>query len=114
MKKQQLVGSKQVSVILAQLFTIYQLLITVYQFRAGSGNRTHVTCLEGRSNDHYTIPAVTFFLLCERHNRKKNGRLVGERGFEPPTFWSQTKRATKLRYSPLDAIVNQRGANGQD
>ena len=29
-------------------------------------------------------------------------KLVGERGFEPPTHWSQTSCATKLRYSPLD------------
>ena len=27
-------------------------------------------------------------------------KLVGERGFEPLTFWSRTKRATRLRYSP--------------
>nr|CDS56749.1 conserved hypothetical protein [Serratia symbiotica] len=27
--------------------------------------------------------------------------MVGERGFEPPTHWSQTSCATKLRYSPL-------------
>ncbi len=26
--------------------------------------------------------------------------VVGERGFEPPTHWSQTSCATKLRYSP--------------
>ena len=26
--------------------------------------------------------------------------MVGEGGFEPPTFWSRTKRATRLRYSP--------------
>ncbi len=30
----------------------------------------------------------------------KNG-MVGERGFEPPTHWSQTSCATKLRYSPI-------------
>ncbi len=28
------------------------------------------------------------------------GNMVGERGFEPPTHWSQTSCATKLRYSP--------------
>ena len=28
-------------------------------------------------------------------------KLVGERGFEPLTFWSRTKRATRLRYSPF-------------
>ncbi|CDT49206.1 hypothetical protein VCR5J5_340017 [Vibrio crassostreae] len=26
--------------------------------------------------------------------------MVGEEGFEPPTLWSQTRCATKLRYSP--------------
>lgn len=32
-----------------------------------------------------------------------NGRgmkVVGLAGFEPATYWSQTSRATKLRYSP--------------
>lgn len=28
--------------------------------------------------------------------------MVGERGFEPPTLWSQTTRSTKLSHSPLD------------
>jgi hypothetical protein len=27
-------------------------------------------------------------------------KMVGESGFEPPTSWSRTRRATKLRYSP--------------
>ena len=26
--------------------------------------------------------------------------MVGARGFEPPTSWSQTRRATGLRYAP--------------
>ena len=32
---------------------------------------------------------------------KRGSKLVGERGFEPPTHWSQTSCATKLRYSPM-------------
>ena len=28
--------------------------------------------------------------------------MVGEVGFEPATFWSRTKRATRLRYSPKE------------
>ncbi len=36
-------------------------------------------------------PRIAGFLL----------KLVGERGFEPPTHWSQTSCATKLRYSPI-------------
>ena len=31
--------------------------------------------------------------------------MVGERGFEPPTHWSQTSCATKLRYSPMGAHI---------
>ncbi len=33
------------------------------------------------------------------------GNVVGERGFEPPTHWSQTSCATKLRYSPYCIVV---------
>ncbi len=32
---------------------------------------------------------------------KRGSKLVGERGFEPPTHWSQTSCATKLRYSGM-------------
>ena len=30
----------------------------------------------------------------------RGARLVGAAGFEPATFWSQTRRATRLRYAP--------------
>ena len=30
--------------------------------------------------------------------------LVEVTGFEPATFWSRTKRATKLRYTSLEPI----------
>ncbi len=40
--------------------------------------------------------------------------LVGERGFEPPTSSSRTKRATKLRYSPKAKIsIAYAGCNGK-
>ena len=32
--------------------------------------------------------------------------MVGEMGFEPMAFWSRTKRATRLRYSPTNAILH--------
>src|SRR5262245_44261124 len=32
--------------------------------------------------------------------RRREG-VVGAAGFEPATFWSQTRRATRLRYAPL-------------
>ncbi len=31
--------------------------------------------------------------------------MVGARGFEPPTSWSQTRRATRLRYAPKDEFL---------
>ncbi len=31
--------------------------------------------------------------------------MVGEEGFEPPTLWSQTRCATKLRYSPTNFVL---------
>ena len=37
---------------------------------------------------------------------KRGSKLVGERGFEPPTHWSQTSCATKLRYSPKYCCLN--------
>ena len=36
---------------------------------------------------------------------KRGSKLVGERGFEPPTHWSQTSCATKLRYSPKFCLL---------
>ena len=32
--------------------------------------------------------------------------MVGETGFEPATSWSQTRRATRLRYSPKESLFN--------
>lgn len=50
-------------------------------------------CRSGKIESLYSgekKPRIAGFLL----------KLVGERGFEPPTHWSQTSCATKLRYSP--------------
>ncbi len=43
-----------------------------------------------------------FYALKRRKPAIKAGflNMVGEEGFEPPTLWSQTRCATKLRYSP--------------
>lgn len=38
--------------------------------------------------------------------------MVGEEGFEPPTYWSQTSCATKLRYSPKKVETKLYGAKG--
>ena len=37
-----------------------------------------------------------------RHDlqKRQNGKMVGARGFEPPTPWSRTRCATRLRYAP--------------
>ena len=38
---------------------------------------------------------------------------VGARGFEPPTPWSRTRCATRLRYAPKSAHCNVRRVNSQ-
>ena len=35
--------------------------------------------------------------------------MVGAGGFEPPTFWSRTKRATSLRYTPYKSFNDRSG-----
>ena len=35
--------------------------------------------------------------------------LVGAEGFEPPTLWSQTRCATRLRYAPTPFSLSHRG-----
>ena len=47
-------------------------------------------------NDFNYLELKTFSLNA---NYLKN-KLVGEIGFEPTTLWSQTRCATRLRYSP--------------
>lgn len=36
---------------------------------------------------------------CSAHIAAVSGKLVKAAGFEPATFWSQTRRATGLRYA---------------
>jgi hypothetical protein len=43
-----------------------------------------------------------------------NEIMVGAVGFEPTTFWSQTRRATKLRYAPMtEAELSHNLTNAQ-
>src|SRR5208283_1212414 len=41
-----------------------------------------------------------------RRIAKPNKRLVGERGFEPPTPWSRTRCSTRLSHSPTDDWIS--------
>ena len=34
--------------------------------------------------------------------------MVGARGFEPPTSWTQTRRAARLRYAPKPMVIKYR------
>ena len=54
---------------------------------------------------HFFICQVFFWNFFKKFfKRFSNTFLVGAEGFEPPTFWSQTRRATKLRYAPIHSI----------
>ena len=50
--------------------------------------------------------------LCQISPQIKTcGMLVGEEGFEPPTSCSQSRRATRLRYTPKHRITEKRSAS---
>ena len=38
-------------------------------------------------------------------NWQPSGKLVGVEGFEPPALWSQTRCATRLRYTPTAVFL---------
>ena len=40
-------------------------------------------------------------LTCPAWAEPKPGKSIGATGFEPATFWSQTRRAARLRHAPL-------------
>ena len=42
------------------------------------------------------------------------GKVVGVEGFEPPTSCSQSRRATRLRYTPLERALNGNFKNGKE
>ena len=54
-------------------------------------------------------PSEVLILILFRRKKtclfRQVSKMVGERGFEPPTHWSQTSCATKLRYSPIFYFV---------
>ena len=60
-----------------------------FSSKAGDGNRTHVAGLEGQNSTIELHPHA----------------LIGAEGFEPPTPWSQTTYATKLRYAPTTTMI---------
>ena len=60
---------------------------------------------------HRTELAVRSATRCTsgaRADRARSSRLVGVEGFEPPTSCSQSRRATRLRYTPLQACIRVR------
>jgi hypothetical protein len=50
-----------------------------------------------------TMSSVLKCYSCARYGQNK---LVGVRGFEPPTFHSRSECATRLRYTPTDNMLN--------
>ncbi len=82
-----------------------------FKKRAGNGIRTRDESLEGSSVTATPCPhrfdltqsrqdACFPTILASLRPLKKTMSCVGEAGFEPTTSWTQTKRATELRYSP--------------
>jgi hypothetical protein len=43
-----------------------------------------------------------------RRESQADRKVVGAEGFEPPTLWSQTRCATRLRYAPTELVSHAR------
>ena len=77
------------------MLPFYLQQITAFHRRAESKkeNPNPTKCKNQKNKKTRAICAGHLFLM------------VGVTGFEPATFWSQTRRATKLRYTPNFDIV---------
>jgi hypothetical protein len=56
--------------------------------------------------------AVSNTVSTSRKLLKLKYLLVGAEGFEPPTLWSQTRCATRLRYAPTGFSLSHEVSNG--
>jgi hypothetical protein len=77
--------------------------------RAGEGNRTPITSLEGWGSTVELHPRVGFAELRVVPPASRSvgaGSAVGARGFEPPTPCSQSRCATRLRHAPRGPSVS--------
>ena len=72
----------------------YRLIMLFRKSKAGDGNRTHVSSLEGWCS---TIELHPHILL-----RTVEGlwKTIGVTGFEPATSWSQTRRSSQAEPHP--------------
>ncbi len=71
---------------LAQIYRFLPVFFTVCSVRAGDGNRTHVSSLEGWCSTIELHPHV--FVT------------IGVTGFEPAASWSQTRRSSQTEPHP--------------
>ena len=64
--------------------------------------RRHDEAREDRSSRHRRRVVLACVLVLKQNGPRgfREGLFVGARGFEPPTPWSRTRCATRLRYAP--------------
>ena len=70
----------------------YRLIMLFRKSKAGDGNRTHVSSLEGWCSTIELHPHI---------NLMKFKISVGVTGFEPATSWSQTRRSSQAEPHPV-------------
>ena len=70
------------------------------------GKSTHFNRRGHKSRHTGTRPKLENALIKESKAVSiSNLRMVGERGFEPPTPWSRTRCSTRLSHSPIDRLA---------
>ena len=53
-----------------------------------------------KSNNYEIVRVISGLLIAGRNLEENAEKVVGVERFELPTSWSQTRRATRLRYTP--------------
>ena len=91
----------------------YRLIMLFRKSKAGDGNRTHVSSLEGWCSTIELHPQENFSFFADQeiisqiHSFVNNFFIffsikIGVTGFEPATSWSQTRRSSQAEPHPGD------------
>ena len=79
----------------ATILCLNHLTTTATNLARPQGLEPRTLALEGRCSIQLSYERMLIYLFL-----KIKKSMVGVAGFEPATLWSQTKCATKLRYTP--------------
>ena len=63
-----------------------------------------MACPEGIEPPTHSLEGCCSIQLSYGQRSEEKKEMVGAKGFEPSTLWSQTRCATRLRYAPTQLL----------